>query len=131
MKELNGQVAIVTGAGHERGIGYATAAALARRGAKIVITDVADTAARKEQLALAETRLKEYGTSVLTIAADIADLAQRNAIVDQALEAFGRIDILFNNAGTDVGCGPYLEIADRAWSATFQINLIAIAEMCR
>ncbi|MBI2311306.1 MAG: SDR family oxidoreductase [Betaproteobacteria bacterium] len=131
MKELNGQVAIVTGAGHERGIGYATAVALARRGARIVITDRADTEARKEQLALVETRLKDYGTPVLRIAADITDATQRNAIVDQALEAFGRIDILFNNAGTDIGCGPYLEIQDQAWAATVQINLIAIAELCR
>ena len=131
MKELNGQVAVVTGAGHELGIGYATASALARRGAKVVISDLADTEARREQLTLAETRLKEYGTPVLGIAADITNSTQRNAIVDRALEAFGRIDILFNNAGTDIGCGPYLEIQDRAWSATLQINLIAIAEMCR
>ena len=131
MKELNGQVAIVTGAGHELGIGYASAAALARRGAAIVITDLADTEVRKEQLALVETRLKEYGVPVLAIAADITNPTQRSAIVNQALEAFGRIDILLNNAGTDIGCGPFLEIQERAWTLTLQINLIAIDAMCR
>lgn len=86
---LKGKVALVTGGA--RGIGGATARAFAGEGAKVVITDVmADLGA-----ALA----KELGPETLFLRHDVTDEARWQAVRDAALERFGRIDVLVNNAG--------------------------------
>lgn len=89
MGELNGQVALITGAA--RGLGAATAEVFLREGARVVITDVLETEGR--QLA------GRLGDNASFIAHDVTDAAQWSRAVEHVLSSFGTVDILVNNAG--------------------------------
>ena len=88
---LQGKVAIITGAASARGIGRATATTFAQHGARVVILDLDESAARDAANALGEGHLG--------LAANVADPAQVQRAVARIIEHFGRIDILVNNAG--------------------------------
>jgi 3-oxoacyl-[acyl-carrier protein] reductase len=90
--QLEGRVAVVTGSG--RGIGRAALYALAREGAKVVVTDI--DAESVEQTTRA---LREAGYDALGIAADVCDSGAVDHLAAQATAVFGKIDILVNNAG--------------------------------
>src|SRR6185295_2747576 len=89
---LNGKVAVVTGAA--RGIGKAIAEALAHEGATLVLNS--RTTETLEALASA---LRAQGVLVETVAGDVGDEAVAAKIVDRAIGTFGRLDVLVNNAG--------------------------------
>jgi NAD(P)-dependent dehydrogenase (short-subunit alcohol dehydrogenase family) len=89
---LDGRVAIVTGA--SAGLGVAFAQALAEAGA-----DVALGARRADRLAAAQALVEGAGRKAVAVGTDVADPAQCQALVDAAMDAFGRVDILVNNAG--------------------------------
>ena len=92
--DLTGQVAVVTGC--STGLGVQMAKALANQGAKIVAI-----ARRKELIdAVAKEIAEEYKVEAVGIQCDITDTARVEAVVDEILAKFGRIDILINNAGT-------------------------------
>ncbi|MFQ5802563.1 MAG: SDR family oxidoreductase [Candidatus Methylomirabilales bacterium] len=92
-KELSGQVVIVTGA--SSGIGRETALHFAREQARVVL------AARREQhLQILEKEIQELGAEVLSLATDVAQRDQVEAMVHRVLDRFGRVDILVNNAGS-------------------------------
>jgi 3-oxoacyl-[acyl-carrier protein] reductase len=92
MGRLDGQVALVTGAG--RGIGAATALRLAADGARVTLADV--DASGAEQVA---RHVAERGSEALAVACDVSDADAVQAAVDATVERFGRLDILVNNAG--------------------------------
>ncbi len=92
MGRLDGQVALVTGAG--RGIGAATALRLAADGARVTLADVDTSGA--EQVA---RHVSEQGSEALAVACDVSDADAVQAAVDATVERFGRLDILVNNAG--------------------------------
>jgi SDR family mycofactocin-dependent oxidoreductase len=127
MAELSGRVAFVTGAAH--GQGRATALALARAGASIAAYDVArpleypgygmGTSADLQSLAAA---CEALGSACLVFAGDVRDDEAVTRAVDGAVERFGRIDILFNNAGI-CGYGLAHELTEEAWDAMIDINL--------
>lgn len=100
MGELAGKVAVVTGG--SGGIGKATSELFAREGAKVVIADI--DAAAGTQLA------NSIGPAALFVPTDVSDRHQIEALVSRTVEAFGRIDILFNNAG--IACGAYPDFID-------------------
>lgn len=127
MGEFAGRVALVTGAAH--GQGRASALALAREGASIVALDVArpmgypgyamGSSADLDSLA-AECR--QLGVECRSCVADVRDDRAVTAAVAGAVEAFGRIDILFNNAGI-CAYGLAHELTEEAWDAMLDINL--------
>lgn len=90
---FEGRVALVTGG--SRGIGRQVALDLAERGADVVINYRGNKAAADEVL----ERIQAYGRRALALQADVSDFAQASEMVQQAVDAMGRLDILVNNAG--------------------------------
>jgi len=91
------RVAIITGAGNEGGIGYASARKLALEGVNVVLTDIAS---KESSLNRVATQLaKETGVRALPMICDVTDDASIEICVERTLKELGRIDILFNNAG--------------------------------
>ncbi len=114
-EQLKGRVAIVTGAAS--GLGEAAATVLARAGVETVVVDISD--ARAEELA---GKLRAEGARILARAADVSDAGQVAGAVDAALQAFGRIDFLINNAGTDYVL-PVSEMTVEQWDRVIGVNL--------
>jgi NAD(P)-dependent dehydrogenase (short-subunit alcohol dehydrogenase family) len=96
MPDLKGKVVIVTGAGS--GIGYETALAFARAGARVVVSD-----RREEPLRPLAERVEALGAEALVAPADVSRREEVEGVARAALERFGRIDVLVNNAGYALG----------------------------
>jgi 2-deoxy-D-gluconate 3-dehydrogenase len=121
---LDGKVALVTGA--SRGLGAAMAVALAGAGADVALH------ASTERPAQTEKAIADAGARCQTCAIT-ADLAQRDSaerIVREALAAFGRIDIVVNNAGI-IRRQPAAEHSDEYWDAVIDVNLSSVFRLCR
>jgi SDR family mycofactocin-dependent oxidoreductase len=127
MGEFSGSVAFITGAAH--GQGRAAALALAREGARIVGFDVARPLqypgygmGSPDELASLATECVRLGTECLTATGDVRDDGAVTRAVDAAVASFGRIDILFNNAGI-CAYGMAHELTEEAWDTMLDINL--------
>src|ERR671910_468136 len=114
---LEGRVALVTGA--SSGLGRATAIALARAGA-----DLALAARSKDELEGTKGEISELGRRALTLPLDLASETDTAEAVGRTFEAFGRIDILINAAGTDAP-GTVEELSVEGWDRTLDVNLRA------
>jgi 7-alpha-hydroxysteroid dehydrogenase len=112
---LKDQVAVVTGAG--RGIGAATARALAEAGADVVLT-----ARTKEQLDAVAADITGIGRRALVVPADVNDNGAVEAVVQQALDEFGRVDIAINNAGGTMP-RPFLDTSPGFLERSFHFNV--------
>lgn len=123
-KKLQGQVAIVTGGG--RGIGAATGEMLARAGAAVVL--VARTEAEVESVA---ARLRDEKLSAIALAGDIGDPDFVEEIVESAVDQFGRVDILINNAGVVWPLEPIAFSDPDEWTYGLTVNLIGPYYMAR
>jgi len=122
-KELNGQVALITGA--NRGIGLAIAERLADMGARLAIC-----ARNAEKLNQAALSLQNRGAEVFSRVADVTDLADILKMVNETRAALGPVDILVNNAG--IGhFGPFHELSDDEWDRTLNTNLKSVFLMSR
>ena len=108
-------VAIVTGA--SRGIGRATAIALARRGVSVALA-----ARSREALAAVEQEIRKLGGRALPIPTDVSDEAAVAAMVEKSARELGPIDLLVNNAGT-LERAPVVEIDSAAWDRVLDVNL--------
>ncbi len=116
MTPPNGKVALVTGAGS--GIGKATTLALLRAGYTVVLAG--------RRLDTLEQTIAEAGVAVsqaLAIPTDVGDLASVGALFDETREAFGRLDLLFNNAGIGAPAVPLEEITLEQWRQVVAVNL--------
>ncbi|GAA2902449.1 SDR family oxidoreductase [Pseudonocardia halophobica] len=120
--ELAGRAAIVTGA--SRGIGLATAAALRARGADVVLTSRRAESVAEAAAGLNATAQAGAGTAV-GIVAHASDQAAARACVEEAVERFGRIDVLVNNAGTNPAHGPVTAQDLGRFAKTLEVNLWA------
>ena len=131
MLTLKDKVAIVTGAAHPMGMGYATARRLADAGAKVVLTDrVVDDQSRASLEARAAEVVKAGGDAI-AIAVDVTVREQIDACIVAVKTRYGGIDILFNNAGSPAGCGDFLSMSDQQWDISYQVNLKGLADFCQ
>jgi NAD(P)-dependent dehydrogenase (short-subunit alcohol dehydrogenase family) len=122
-KKLSGQVAILTGA--TSGIGKATALLFASQGATVVLTG------RRDRLGEEVARqAKELGGEALFVQADHTRLEDCQRVVDQTVEKFGKIDILFNNAGV-VLQGSAETTSEADWERLMALNVTAVWRMSR
>ncbi|EME96597.1 SDR family oxidoreductase [Streptomyces mobaraensis NBRC 13819 = DSM 40847] len=122
---LKGKVAVVTGG--DSGIGKAVAIAYAREGADVLVSyldeheDARDTARWVE----------EAGRRAVLVPGDLARPEHCRAVVAQAVEEFGRIDVLVSNAAFQMTHGTLEEISDEEWDRTLATNLSAMFHLCK
>ncbi|MDZ7269486.1 MAG: SDR family NAD(P)-dependent oxidoreductase [candidate division KSB1 bacterium] len=115
---LTGKVAIVTGA--SRGIGRALALRLAREGTHLLLT------ARQEPLlAQVAEQARQQGVEVASVRADLREQKEIDQMIQTAVERFGRIEILVNNAGLGY-LKPVAELTTAEWDEMFAVNLRAV-----
>jgi len=116
MRELAGQVAIVTGS--SRGIGRAVASELARRGAQVVV----NYRSRADAAAEVVAQIEEAGGTAFAVQADVSTMDGAKALVDAALAAYGTVDILVNNAGI-ARDNLLMRLGEADWDAVLNTNL--------
>jgi NAD(P)-dependent dehydrogenase (short-subunit alcohol dehydrogenase family) len=119
-KRLTGKKAIITGA--DSGIGRAVALAFAREGADVVISYLSEDDDARETQRLVESA----GQTAVLVPGDIQSAEHCRAIVAKAVEAFGRVDVLVNNAAHQATFEEITEISDEEWEATFRTNIHAM-----
>ncbi len=116
MKRLEGKVALVTGAGSGFGLGIAET--FAREGAKVAIIDINEAAAK--------AAADKIGPSAIGLAADVSKAADVNAAVEKTVSAFGKLDIVVNNAGITHRNRPMLEVEEDEFDRVFAVNVKSI-----
>lgn len=121
--KLAGKVAIITGA--TSGIGKATALLFAEEGAQVVITG-----RRVELGQRVESEIRQKGVRGVFVQADHSQAEGCSRVVERTLSEFGRVDILFNNAGI-VTKGTAETTSDKVWNDTISINITAVWRMCK
>lgn len=115
MFDLTNKVALVTGA--RRGMGKAHSIALAKQGAKVVVTDIS-----QEECQLVVDEIKSMGGEAIALKLDVSNVVEVNQVFDEVVKQFGRLDILVNNAGI-FAPKPALELTKEDWDKTININL--------
>lgn len=119
MSKLKGKVAIVTGA--SKGIGAAIAKSLAAAGASVVV----NYASSKTGAETVVTEIGAAGGKAVAVRGDVSKAADAQAIVDAAIEHFGRLDILVNNSGV-YGFSPLEEITEEDFHRHFNVNVLGL-----
>jgi NAD(P)-dependent dehydrogenase (short-subunit alcohol dehydrogenase family) len=119
MGAMDGKVAIVTGA--SAGIGAATAHAFAAEGASVVVSDI--DVARGEAVA---STIEGAGGKAVFVRADVSGAADVGALVDAAVEQFGRLDYAFNNAGIEGDPAPTADCPRETWDRILSVNLTGV-----
>ena len=134
MYDLNGKVAVVTGAGGRHGIGRAIALRLAEEGADVVVTDIQRSTDRMRSedrqsgwrgLPSVVEEIENLGRQSIGLFSDVTDSAQVDDMVQQTLNRFGKIDILVNNAGSQPGPDRVLvvELGEEAVAEVMRVNV--------
>jgi len=115
---LKEKVALVTGAGSQKGFGKGIALTLAKEGCDIIASDIDLEGAEKTA-----AEVKALGRKAIALKADVTSISQVNDMVKAALAQFGRIDILVNNAGGATPPQPFAETAEGKWDRDIDLNL--------
>lgn len=118
MKDFKGKVAVITGAA--TGIGYAFAERAVEEGMKVVIADI-----RPDGLAEAKARLEAQGGEVLAVTTDVTKEADVKALAQKTLEAFGKVNLIFNNAGV-APTGVSWDIPPDVYRWAYDINIMGV-----
>jgi NAD(P)-dependent dehydrogenase (short-subunit alcohol dehydrogenase family) len=122
---LAGKKTLITGA--DSGIGRAVALAYAREGADVLISYLNEHEDAKET----ERLVKEAGRKAVLVPGDLADPAHCRLVVDRAVQEFGRIDVLVNNAAFQMSHQSIEDIPDEEWRHTFAVNIDAMFYICK
>ncbi len=117
--EIRGKVAVITGAAS--GIGRASALRLAREGASIVVADV-DEGGGSESVKLIE----KEGAKAAFVKTEVTSSSDQHRMLETALSRFGRLDILYNNAGVGTGIPGFPEASLEQWKRVIEIDLTAV-----
>jgi NAD(P)-dependent dehydrogenase (short-subunit alcohol dehydrogenase family) len=123
--KLTGKAAVITGA--DSGIGRAVAIAFAREGADVLIAylnedeDARDTA----------TLVRDAGRTAVLVKGDVSEPQHCRDIIDEAVRAFGKVDVLVNNAAYQMTRQTLEDIPDEEWSYTFDTNVGAMFHLCK
>ena len=123
---LKDKIAVVTGA--SQGIGRAIALGLARAGAHLVLAKY--PTGHMEEINKVKGEIEALGRKALVVTTDVANVAQVNALMDEAKAKFGRIDILVNNAGW-TGTTPALEVTEEEYDKTMSSSLKSVFFACQ
>ena len=110
-----GKVAIITGS--SRGIGKAIAIALAKKGAAIVLNG-----RNEERLEQAKAEILAIHEHVITVCGDVSSISEGQRLIDEAIKAFGRIDILVNNVGVSMR-GKVADLNPEVYKTVFESNV--------
>lgn len=125
MKRLTRSVAIVTGAASPRGLGFTTASALAREGARVLITDIDEARA-----AARASELRDAGLQALAMGHDVTAEADWQRVIAFTVDKFGALDILVNNAGI-ASPAPIHEMTLESWNRVLEVNLMGTFLGCK
>ena len=123
MKRLEGKVAVITGAAS--GIGRASALLFAREGAAVMVADL-DAKAGEEAVA----QIQREGGEVAFVRTDVSESTDVERMIRTAVETFGRVDVLFNNAGVNFPA-TVVDITEQAWQRSLDVNLKGVMLGCR
>ncbi|MFG1339227.1 glucose 1-dehydrogenase [Xanthobacter autotrophicus] len=118
MPSLKDKSIVITGAAG--GIGAAIAKTLAADGARITVADLSEAAART-----VAGEITAAGGTAIAVAVDVRQRAQVRALIDQAVAAHGRLDVLFNNAGV-AQTRPFLDITEEDWRFVTDVNALGV-----
>jgi meso-butanediol dehydrogenase/(S,S)-butanediol dehydrogenase/diacetyl reductase len=130
--DLEGKVAIVTGSGRPRGLGLAMVQRLAAEGCKVVVSDIgaprgrelpADAIGTADEMAESVRALRAAGAEATGITCDVLDEDSVAALVRDTVRAYGRLDIMVNNAGIGYLMQPLVETDLASWDAVLGVNL--------
>ncbi len=121
---LEGKIAVVTGA--SRGIGRAIAETLAAEGATVVVNYQANAAAAEAVV----SAITDKGGRALAVAADVSDTAAAERLIKTAIDAYGHIDIVVNNAGTTRDT-LLLSMKEEQWDVVLATNLKSVFNVCK
>lgn len=122
---LANKIALITGS--DSGIGQGTAIEFAKEGADIVVHYLNDEAGAEKTRAAVEAE----GQRAIVVQADISDEDQVDRMFDQAVQAFGRVDILMNNAGIDASGDHVADLSTQTWDKAIKTNVYGTFFCCR
>ena len=122
--KLKGKVALVTGAGS--GIGWATALLFAREGARVACVDINENTAKESA-----QQIENAGGQALSLRADVSRAEDCQAMVEGTVASWGRLDILFNNAGVPLAPTPVEELDEATFDRIMAVNVRGVYLGCR
>ncbi|OUR62760.1 oxidoreductase [Colwellia sp. 39_35_sub15_T18] len=119
MNQFSGKTVVISGGAE--GIGFGIARAMGKQGMNVVLGDI-----DANQLDIAKTKLVSEGINVLAVQMDVTNLSQWQNVADKAIERFGKIHMLVNNAGVGSNPGTIEQTDNKDWSWVLDVNLMGV-----